>query len=97
MAPRRSRSCRGTAHVGCRQPRDTVLKVEVVLDGPSVDWPKIVARINQPPEQEVDVWLRLPDGKRFLVRLEEAPLAVAELDAADPPPWAEAVATAADS
>ena len=82
--------------LGAVRPHDTVLKVDVLLDSLSVVWPKIVARINQPPEQEVDVCLQLPDGKRFLVRLEDAPAAVAELDPADPPQWAEAVATAAD-
>lgn len=82
--------------LGAVRPHDTVLKVDVVLDSLSVDLPKIIARINQPPEQEVDVCLQSPNGKRFLVRLEDAPAAVADLDPADQPQWAEAVATAAD-
>ena len=38
-----------------------------------------------------DVVLRLPDGTRLLVRLEDAPWAVTQLDPANPPQWAEAV------
>jgi hypothetical protein len=75
--------------LGALRPSDTVLKVEVILDSRSVDWPTIIARINQPPEQEVDLVLVLPDGKRFLARLEDTPRAVSQLDPANPPPWAE--------
>ena len=42
-------------------------------------------------EQQVDVVLRLPDGTRLLVRLEDAPRAVTQLDPANPPQGAEAV------
>lgn len=75
--------------LGAVRSSDTVLKVEVVLDGTSIDWPKIIGRINQPPEQEVDVVLLLPGGKRFLVRLEDTPSAVTKLDPGKPPQWAE--------
>jgi hypothetical protein len=80
-----------TAHpkLGAVRPSDTVLKVQVIVDSTSIDWPKIIARINQPPEQEVDLVLLLPDGERFLVRLEDVPPALTQLDPTNPPHWAE--------
>jgi len=79
----------GLGRLCTAKPSDTVVKIEVRLDGPLVDWPKISARINQPADQLVDIDLVFTGGERVVVHLEDAPTAPAEFDPRDPPHWAE--------
>ena len=81
----------GLPDLGVAKPSDGVLQLRVNLEGTVIDWPRIVAKINQPQGQRVDVVLRVPVERCFLVQLEDAPDEVVELDLAHLPAWAVSV------